>query len=364
MQELPEGAAEPDLPPIQGEVHLPAGRWHRDPVSYADASKAPGKQPPEFLKDDPAFLAVLANSSITVTQIIETITPLTTLKRLGGLCIMSSAIVNGKRTSLWRITPAGEINQAIADVISIATVLSAYLPLGWYYASPWAASYASAIISYPHRLPTDDPEHLVPILRKGLAATYPGISVASVKPQFHGSTFAMTYVAIVRTASLPAAKRIRFSNEYATQLSWSWYADSTPSGSKFFNGWHLLKDMNALHRQDIQRKRSRSPPAADPPSVPTPATMPAPAPALAAAPALSPAATLPVTSAGGPPSASLSPLPLEPVSPSLLEAKAPATPAPLVKDCRKRPSSPTSASRAPTCLPTVKNGASQLQSSQ
>ena len=120
MQELPEGAAEPDLPPIQGEVHLPAGRWHRDPVSYADASKAPGKQPPEFLKDDPAFLAVLANSLITVTQIIETITPLTTLKRLGGLCIMSSAIVNGKRTSLWRITPAGEINQAIADVVSIA----------------------------------------------------------------------------------------------------------------------------------------------------------------------------------------------------------------------------------------------------
>ena len=280
---------------------MPAASLRPGPASYADATRPPAKQQPEFLKDDPAFLAILTESSISLPKIIEVVAPLTSLKRLGGICAMATAHQKGKDVTLWRVTPAGDFKVAVSDVLHIVARLTAERPQGWHHVSQWATSYASANIAYPHRLPNGDPSALIPFIERGLLKTYPGIPIVSIKPQVYETTFLMSFTAILRTDSLPKSKRIQFTNDYATQLVWSWFTDSMPAGSKFYNGWQFVKDMNSQRKNASHNKSGPAParnvPASDPPAA-APAAAPvaapaAPRPSSSAAPALSPAPSAP-----------------------------------------------------------------------
>jgi hypothetical protein len=252
--------------------------------SYADATKPP--QRPEFHKDDPAFLAILTESSIKAEAIISVITPLTSLHLLSGVRPMATCSQGDKFVTLWRVGPSGDLPQATADVIKIAARLSKELPDKWIHVAQWASDYAQTVISYPHRPPDGGPEALVDLIVKAVAHAYPGVSVVSVAPVYHNDanrTFAMEYTVMVRTSAVPPERRIQFSNQWATYIKWRPFADSAPVGSQFHNGWLFMKTMNDQRRRDGDRKKNT--PAATgalDPSAPPAATARPPPPAASA----------------------------------------------------------------------------------
>jgi len=248
--------------------------------------RPPAKQQhPIFLDEDPTFLTILADVAVSFDDIVEVVAPLTALKMVYALCDMSTARQKGREVTLWRLSPSGDLAQGAIDSRRIAAHLSANMPKGWHHVSQWATSYAMVEIQYPHRPPNGDPNSLLPFLRRGLEKAYPGISIVSITPQLRGTVFMMRYKAVVSTVSLPRARRIQFTNDYATQLHWSWFTDSTPAGSKFYNGWQFVKDMNDQLRKD-KHQHPRNNHARNSAASPHPAAA-----AVASSPAAAPAAT-------------------------------------------------------------------------